>query len=32
MEKDKKKIWFSAKKYGVGWGFTFTWQGWTVLL
>jgi len=32
MEKDKKKIWFPAKKYGFGWGFPITWQGWTVLL
>ena len=32
MEKDKKKIWFPAKKYGFGWGFPVTWQGWAVLL
>ena len=32
MEKDKKKIWFPAKKYGNGWGFPVTWQGWIVLL
>ena len=32
MEKDKKKIWFPAKKYGFGRGFPITWQGWTVLL
>jgi hypothetical protein len=32
MEKNKKKMWFPAKKYGIGWGFPVTWQGWTVLL
>jgi len=32
MKKDEKKIWFPAKKYGFGWGFPVTWQGWTVLL
>jgi hypothetical protein len=24
--------WFPAKKYGYGWGFPVTWQGWVVLL
>lgn len=24
------KYWFPAKKYGWGWGFPITWQGWTV--
>lgn len=32
MEKNDKEIWFPAMKYGVGWGFPVTWQGWTVLL
>ncbi len=27
-----KKYWFPAKKYGWGWGFPKTWQGWLVLL
>ncbi len=27
-----KKFWFPAKKYGWGWGFPVTWQGWVVLL
>lgn len=26
-----KKPWFGAKKYGWGWGFPKTWQGWVVL-
>jgi len=26
----EKKYWFSAKKYGWGWGFPSTWQGWVV--
>jgi len=25
-----KKQWFRAKKYGWGWGFPITWQGWIV--
>jgi uncharacterized membrane protein YhaH (DUF805 family) len=32
MDKNEKKIWFPAKKYGVGWGFPITWQGWAVFL
>jgi hypothetical protein len=32
MKEDKDKKWFSAKKYGVGWGLPVTWQGWIVLL
>jgi len=32
MEENKKKIWFPAMQYGVGWGLPVTWQGWTVLL
>jgi hypothetical protein len=31
MEKDKKKIWFPAKKYGWGWGPPCCWQGWVVI-
>lgn len=26
----KKKVWFPAKKYGYGWSFPNTWQGWAV--
>lgn len=29
---ESKKYWFPAKKYGWGWGFPTTWQGWLVLL
>ena len=25
------KYWFPAKRYGWGWGFPVTWQGWVVL-
>jgi hypothetical protein len=32
MKKGQNKIWFPAKKYGVGWGFPISWQGWVVLL
>jgi len=32
MEKEKNKIWFPAKKYGIGWGFRVAWQGRMVLL
>jgi len=31
MDEQSKDIWFPAKKYGVGWGFPITWQGWLVL-
>ncbi len=27
-----KKIWFPAKRYGWGWGFPCSWEGWVVLL
>jgi hypothetical protein len=27
-----KKYWFPAKRYGWGWGFPTTWQGWLVLI
>lgn len=30
MNDRSKDIWFPAKKYGVGWGFPITWQGWLV--
>jgi hypothetical protein len=30
--KKNKKIWFPAKKYGVGWGLPLAWQGWAVLI
>jgi hypothetical protein len=26
------KYWFSAKRYGWGWGLPATWQGWAVLI
>jgi tryptophan-rich sensory protein len=26
------KPWFKAKKYGYGWGFPVTWQGWVVFI
>lgn len=32
MEKNDKEIWFPAMKYGFGWGFPITWQGWGVFL
>ena len=25
------KYWFPAKRYGIGWGAPYTWQGWVVL-
>jgi hypothetical protein len=27
-----KKYWFPAKRYGWGWGFPTSWQGWLVFL
>ena len=27
----EKRYWFPAKRYGWGWGFPGTWQGWVVL-
>ena len=30
MSRNKKDIWFPAKKYGFGWGLPVTWQGWAV--
>jgi hypothetical protein len=29
---EPKKFWFPAKRYGWGWGFPVTWQGWLVLV
>ena len=29
--KDEPKYWFPAKRYGWGWSFPATWQGWAVL-
>ncbi len=26
----ERKYWFPAKRYGWGWGFPSTWQGWVV--
>jgi hypothetical protein len=26
------KYWFPAKRFGWGWGFPVTWQGWVVLI
>ena len=28
----KENYWFSAKKYGYGWGLPARWQGWLVLI
>ncbi len=27
---EERKYWFPAKRYGWGWGFPITWQGWAV--
>ena len=32
MNKRQENIWFPAKKYGWGWGFPVTWQGWLFLI
>lgn len=32
MTDEDNDIWFPAKRYGWGWGFPITWQGWVVLL
>ena len=29
---EQKKYWFSAKRYGLGWGLPSSWQGWAALL
>jgi len=26
------RYWFPAKRYGWGWGFPITWQGWSVFI
>ena len=31
MSLPKDQAWFSAKKYGYGWGFPKRWQGWIVM-
>jgi hypothetical protein len=31
MQNDPQ-FWFPAKRYGWGWGFPITWQGWVVLV
>lgn len=28
----QKPYWFPTKKYGWGWGFPLTWQGWVVFI
>lgn len=32
MNEKNRDIWFPAKKYGIGWGFPISWQGWAVFL
>jgi hypothetical protein len=32
LKQEEKEIWFPAKKYGYGWGFPITWQGWVFSL
>jgi hypothetical protein len=32
MPKPREQAWFRAKRYGYGWGWPATWQGWGVLL
>ena len=32
MKETQNKIWFSAMKYGIGWGLPTAWQGWVVFL
>ena len=32
MSDSDKEIWFPAKRYGWGWGFPVTWQGWAVFV
>ncbi|RYY79038.1 MAG: hypothetical protein EOO69_08440 [Moraxellaceae bacterium] len=27
-----QKIWFPAKRYGLGWGVPVAWQGWVVII
>ena len=30
MNRKDRRYWFPAKKYGWGWGFPITWEGWVV--
>lgn len=32
MTAQDQHYWFPAKRYGWGWGFPRTWEGWTVML
>jgi hypothetical protein len=32
MYKKTKSYWFPAKRYGWGWGFPCSWQGWVVFI
>ncbi|HAI14490.1 MAG TPA: hypothetical protein DCM28_22485 [Phycisphaerales bacterium] len=32
MDTPDHHYWFPAKRYGYGWGFPATWQGWVVLV
>ena len=32
MTSNEKQIWFPAIKYGWGWGFPITWQGWVTFI
>lgn len=29
---EEKKIWFPVKRYGYGWGFPCSWEGWVVFI
>jgi len=31
MDTNEKTVWFTAKRYGWGWGLPCAWQGWVVL-
>lgn len=31
MDRTEPRYWFLAKRYGWGWGFPVTWEGWLVL-
>jgi hypothetical protein len=32
MATEDQRYWFPAKRYGWGWSFPRTWEGWTVIL
>jgi hypothetical protein len=32
MDPTQPPYWFRAKRYGWGWGFPATWQGWVVMI